>query len=793
MSEKLVVGIQHMDINAATYHKVPMDLTYVNYFFGNNGVGKTTIAREIAKLKRPANEISGGEEPAGVVFEPGKAHRDYNILVYNQDFIRDNFRQLENLPGVFMVDEESIKQEDDLNAAKAEKEETDKAYGELVKQMNYKKSAITTMGTTLENDCWNLTKTLRDRFPEVLMSGTKTKKGFLDKIKSVAQPVEHDEQELAALYDTAFDKNARTYNLFTSPSSSSMDILDGLQLLGERIVSSSDTDFARFIKAINATDWVRQGHERFHDTSDGKCPYCQQMLPISFEEELAACFDHKYQQEVNAITDLLQAYKTAGNNLWSILQNNLQDMYSKIDVTEYRDKMTILKNAIAGNIQKIDQKIKEPSNEVVLEPIAPLIEELNGIIAGFNNIIKSHNDIVNAAKTKKKECTEKAWELMAWKVKDVIQKYNADFATATSDYGLLESDAKKKQTYSLSLAEKIADLNKHSVNTEEAIANMNKMLRDSGFQGFSIQEHPIAKNQYQIVREDGTVAELLSEGERNFIAFLYFCNLVHGNGCTRDREVMINTEGKEEVLTDGRDMRDKIVVIDDPVSSMDSSALFIVSSLVRSMIAICRNNITLGEKVEKGDYIKQMFILTHNAYFHREVTVGQEKNYASVSFFLITKNDNKSTIKLCVTKNEEIPTEKRNYNPVQNSYAALWTEYNEVKSSITLKNVIRRILEYYFIQICGYDGHTLQDIILRKNRDKFVKVDETTGEEDTSELRTVASMIDYLTASNFGVNEGLHFIEDSTAPEIYKDLTKRIFEAMGQPQHYDMMSSIFIS
>lgn len=793
MSEKLVVGIQHMDINAATYHKVPVDLTYVNFFFGNNGVGKTTISREIAKLKRPANEISGGDEPVGVVFEPGKTHRDYNILVYNQDFIRDNFRQLENLPGVFMVDEESIKQEDDLNAAKAEKEETDKAYGELVKQMKYKQSAITTMGTTLENDCWNLTKALRDRFPEVLMSGTKTKKGFLDKIKTILQPVDHDEQALASLYDTAFDKNARTYNLFTMPSVSAMDAIDGLQLLGERIVSSSDTDFARFIKAINATDWVRQGHEKYHATADGKCPYCQQNIPASFEEDLAACFDESYQQEVNAIKALLQSYKDAGNNLWSLLQGNLQDMYPKIDVTEYRDKMTILKNAIAGNIQKIDQKIKEPSTEVELDPIAHLIEELNEIIARFNEAIKAHNDIVNAAKTKKKECTEKVWELMAWKVKDAIQKYNADFATATSEYSTLEGEAKKTQTYSLTLADKIAELNKHSVNTEEAIANMNKMLRDSGFQGFSIQEHPTTKNQYQIVREDGTIAELLSEGERNFIAFLYFCNLVHGNGCTGDRQVMINTEGKEEVLTDGRDMRDKIVVIDDPVSSMDSSALFIVSSLVRSMIAICRNNITLGEKVEKGDYIKQMFILTHNAYFHREVTVGQEKNYVSVSFFLITKNDNKSTIKLCITKNEEIPTEKRNYNPVQNSYAALWTEYNEVKSSITLKNVIRRILEYYFIQICGYDGHTLQDIILRENRDKFVKVDPTTGEEDTSELRTVASMIDYLTASTFGVNEGLHFIEDSIAPEIYKDLTKRIFEAMGQPQHYDMMSSIFIN
>ena len=41
------------------------------------------------------------------------------------------------------------------------------------------------------------------------------------------------------------------------------------------------------------------------------------------------------------------------------------------------------------------------------------------------------------------------------------------------------------------------------------------------------------------------------------------------------------------------------------------------------------------------------------------------------------------------------------------------------------------------------------------------------------------------------VNEGLHFVEDSIAPKL-KDLTKRIFEAMGQPQHYQMMSSIFV-
>lgn len=212
-----------------------------------------------------------------------------------------------------------------------------------------------------------------------------------------------------------------------------MDTVPGLELLSKRIVSSSDTDFARFIKALNATDWVRQGHEKYHNTPDGKCPYCQQKMPATFEKDLADCFDESYQQEVSALGQLLQAYKTAGNNLWRVLQDNLQDVYPKIDPTEYRDKMTILKNAIGANIQIIEQKIKEPSSEVLLDPITPYLEELNELIVGFNIQIKENNDIVNAARTKKKECTEQVWELMAFRVGDTIAKYNSDLEKVLDD------------------------------------------------------------------------------------------------------------------------------------------------------------------------------------------------------------------------------------------------------------------------------------------------------------------------------------------------------------------------
>jgi len=40
-----------------------------------------------------------------------------------------------------------------------------------------------------------------------------------------------------------------------------------------------------------------------------------------------------------------------------------------------------------------------------------------------------------------------------------------------------------------------------------------------------------------------------------------------------------------------------------------------------------------------------------------------------------------------------------NYNPVQNSYATLWSEYKELKPSLMVVNVMRQILDYYIIQL----------------------------------------------------------------------------------------------
>ena len=454
--------------------------------------------------------------------------------------------------------------------------------------------------------------------------------------------------------------------------------------------------------------------------------------------------------------------------LFVLLQGNLKDPYPKLILTEYHDKLTILKSTIQQNLQKILDKISEPALPVALENTQPLLIEINSLIAQINEITKENNTVVNAKQQKQNECSNKVWDYLSFVLNDEVSSYKNSYTTLTKESEELQKQINECVLNARKLNSEIRNLNSQIVNTKATIDSMNTLLRDSGFQGFSIREKADISNVYEVVRNDGTIAEHLSEGERNFIAFLYFYHLVKGSE-SADSEI-----------------KGKVVVIDDPVSSMDSNALFIVSSLAREMVEICENNVSLEDEHIQGDFIKQIFILTHNAYFHREITYNKVNRYHYVSFYLISKANNVSTIKLCTQPNPNIPTELENYNPVQNSYAALWDEYKDLRSAIPLLNVIRRILEYYFMQLCGYDGVSLRQRILRDNKDKFVTTDEL-GKEDYTQYQIASAMLSYISTNSFGLNEGINYVDYCMDPSQCRATFKMIFELMHQDQHYKMM------
>ena len=285
-----------------------------------------------------------------------------------------------------------------------------------------------------------------------------------------------------------------------------------------------------------------------------------------------------------------------------------------------------------------------------------------------------------------------------------------------------------------------------------------------------MREKENTPNVYEVIRTNtGLVAENLSEGERNFITSLYFHQLVLGSP---EADAVV------------KDKKDKIVVIDNPVFSMDSSTLFVVGALVRDMIAICNPDYTTKENSK--DHIKQIFILTHNAFFHQEVTYNQAQHYRFVSFFEIVKYNNNSDVILCTKKNRETPSLMENRNPIQNSYVTLWDTYKEVSYPNTLVNVIRQILDYYFLQLCGYSGMDIKDIILKQHRDDFIKKFPD-GTEDCSDLHMATSLLQYLCTSNDRISDGLNFIHANVDTDSCRRIFESIFRHMGQGQHFDMI------
>lgn len=700
----------------------------------------------------------------------GKSADDYDVLVYNQDFINENFVNYGDLKGVFIFGEEDIeakKRIAELTEEKKKKSDAKVAAGENYKQ---KTAGVDAALTQFQDACFSKTADIRKRF-EKCMDGKKQKKNFAEAVLGEKTPKEHDLSELERLYGVAFDDTARAYAEFKKAGATTYGSLPGKELLDKVIVSSSDTPFARFLKALGSTasDWVRDGHTHFSGSAGGKCPYCQQKLPADFENEIAATFDAQYQQDIRDLGQFQSTYGRETADIVRLLQTNTADAMPSLDLKAYQERLSLLESKFEVNRQRIAEKVKEPSKTVSLEDTDTLLLEIGAMIDDINKLIKANNDVVAAKKSSKEKCKTEIMQYLAFMLADEVTSYKDEVARLKTEIDDVTERGKKLKKEIGELTTQISELNKHNANTEAAIDSINKILRDSGFQGFSIRAKDGVENVYEIVRENGTVAENLSEGERNFIAFLYFYHRVRGS---------MNSE----------ELKEKIVVIDDPVSSMDSTALFIVSAIVREMINVCRNNTEYLNPQVPGDYIKQLFILTHNVYFHREVTYQQVGYYNCTSFYMIRKNDNVSTVKLCKRQNKEIPSEEENYNPVQNSYAALWDELRDLHSTIPALNVMRRILEYYFLQLCGYEGSDLRSIVLEKkeNREKFIK--QVEGEKpDMTDYQLASSLLAYINNPN-GISDGLNYVEDCEDAEAYKRVFQMIFDALGQSQHYKMMT-----
>lgn len=723
--------------NEASYGNSPVVLQKLskhNFFYGANGTGKTTITRVIAdEVSFPTCQVNwtGGTK--------------FQALVYNRDFVEKNFNQSSELKGIFTLGE---KDESILQKIKGAKQEGDTLDVKIKGLKNVlsgedgasgKEGELKALDAGFTEKCWSYKAKFDDEFKDAFEGVRGRRVDFKNKLTHESQNNQAELLDLDTLRGkakTIFGTAPEKASLLTIPDFGALVASEANPILSKKVIGSADVDIAELIQLLGNSDWVKEG-QQYLDSSKGRCPFCQQGLPETFSEKLTTYFDENFEKDIDVIKKLVSDYEQQAHAISSSIQAIIDSGSGFIDIEKVQVSKDLFDAKISTNKQHIASKLKESSKVVSLEPLEALPLSISSMVTAANKAIAAHNLTVDNLVDEKRVLKQQVWKYV---VSDASADYAAYIKTKSAlDKAIagLSSNISKSEIARLEKRREIEKLEKSISSIKPTVDAINGILSSFGFSGFSLAMSDKG-GYYKIVRDDGGDAkDSLSEGEKTFITFLYFYHLLKGSN-------------SESGITANR-----IVVFDDPVSSLDSEILFIVSSLIKGLLVDVRAG---------SGYLKQIFVLTHNVYFHKEVTFNPDRKNGAMNhetFWIVKKPNNRTEII------------QHSDNPIKTSYELLWNEIKGGgKSNLTIQNTLRRILENYFT------------ILGNKNKDEII------CKFDGKDRLICQSLFSWINDGSHFTNDDLYIACDDTAIEKFLKIFKQVFVNENQISHYNMMMEI---
>ena len=722
--------------NIATFDETGIEIPEfkkVNFFYGANGSGKTTVSNFIYD---PTNERF---PDCQIQWQNGT---ELKSLVYNKEFRDRNFGK-GTIAGVFTLGQATKEEAELIEEKRKELKELEQKGIQQKKVLERQIEKRDDLESDFREEVWTTIYKKHESYFKEGFKGAMQKKPFLTRL---LDEFENNDADLKTIEDlterakTILGEQPKSLDAIPSITFSRIDEIEQDGIWSKKIIGKSDVEIAKMIQRLNINDWVNQGKEYLQE--DETCPFCQQdTITKEFRNQLEGYFDESFTNDTNKVKELNEEYVRTFENLINELQlietTEKTNKESKLEVEKFSSLFKTLSSQFTGNKELLNSKLKEPSRSIELVLTKEQFNEIGELIKTANEAVKKHNDIVDNYATERQKLVDEIWKFIIEDNRTRIEYFIKHKTGLQKGIDNLTKKVKKLREEYSALDKEIKELTKNVTSIQPSVDEINQTLKSFGFQNFEIVPSKTGVNQYQIQRENGELAEeTLSEGEITFITFLYFLQLAKGS--TTETEI-----------TD-----DRILVIDDPISSLDSNVLFVVSSLLKEISKSIRNN--------QGN-IKQIILLTHNVYFHKEVSLknGRTKECSDTNYWILRKIDNISYL-----QDFELT------NPIQNSYELLWRELKtkDHNSGITIQNTMRRIIENYF-KILG--GYVDDDIINKFN--------------NPQEKEICRSLICW-------INEGSHTIPDDLFVELqdntienYFKVFKLIFKETGHIAHYEMM------
>ena len=724
--------------NVATYSPEGVqieELKPISFIFGGNGTGKTTISKFINDQK---NDIYLN---CSLEWDNDQPLKTY---VYNKNFREQSFFK-GNIPGVFTLGKYSVDRQKALIEMKNEKEELRKTFIEEKNRLKGIEDKIDKEVNRFKETVWDLLyKPNKVDFKDAF-KGANYKETFK---KRLLKEYQDNTAELLAKEDllfqakTIFGERPHAIDLLPLLNVERLKEIEELEVWETPIVGKKDVPIADMIKKLGSSDWFFAGQKLIVDNI---CPFCQQAtISEDFKKQLECFFDESYKGKLKEVVRLGDEYFKLSNNLiFRINQLEKREELNadtKIDWSKFKTEIKLLESRLNETKKVMSEKIKEPGRKFSITLLTDLYDQLNDRIIEANKAIKSHNEVVNNFNISHRHLVEGVWRYIIENAKLTIESHNKDINGLMKSREILKNTHAQTINRGFQLKKEIEELTIGTTGIEFSELEMNKILESYGFNNFRIVSFPENNNFYQIQRADGSPVEsTLSDGEITFITFLYFYQLAKG--------------GHTESTVNER----RVLVVDDPISNLDSKVLFVVSSLLRK----CMHEIRSGE----GN-ITQLILLTHNSYFHKQMAMvaGRDQLLSDTAFWLLRKGKKWTILESYGAK-----------NPIS-TYELLWNELKtvETESNIMLLQTMRRILESYFTVYGQFSE-------IKKLPDSF---------ETIEEKMICKSLISWIHDGSNDIADEIHLSDYYEASQSYKDVFRKLFEINHQLGHYNQMMGI---
>lgn len=612
----------------------------MNILYGANYSGKTTLSKIIAILEKKKIPNNYHYPSLKLLFSDDEInlnnYQDSNkkVIVFNKDFIDENLSFLnfnDYQDGSIKSFHAVIIGEDHIEVNTKIEE-----LNESVTILNRTKLGLEYSSNLIikdEGNFKNRIKQIEDNLDKELtkkakqfesMGVTKTRYYNRQNLKSDIASVIKDNPELKRnISDEDIEIKNRDMKVTKKPI---IELEDKTEIIRSSILSFINNSREKLEDKVDKKvskeideffkKWVLEGYNLHVDNNKNNCQFCGNLIHKDKMKEYEDFLNQKEEVIKKDINLLINEQKSIVKALHSNLDKlpaadayfydgfigeyNLGIDKLKSSIFDFLEEFEFLQKQLEIKISHVDEKIFFNTDKIsqLLEKVIEYYSIVVNICLKNNDFTKNIEIEQNRIKSEihmelvVKFLIEFQWVLKNSEITEIINQINC--LKQPYSYNL---DLFAQIDNMLNLIDLEIDSLKSRISNQQAASSIINKFLNNFFGHESLSLHPLTDggDKFTIMRGN-EVAFNLSEGECTLVAFCYFIAMVYN-------------------LNHNDELKDYLIYIDDPISSLDSNNIFYIFSLIENII--CKN-----------EKYNQFFISTHNLEFLKylmKLTLPMEK------------------------------------------------------------------------------------------------------------------------------------------------------------------------